>query len=94
MDKTYMWREYPSIRGDKHYRYQTNNPDIHKKMRQRKDFKLVLWSLNSRLWVYVSKKNTLEKAKRTLGNLTRDKVKKVTSSKLFYTENAPYIASK
>jgi len=94
MDRTFMWREHPFIRGDKNYRYQTNNPDIHKKMRQRKDFKLVLWSLNSRLWVYVSKKNTLEKAKRTLGNLTRDKVKKVTSSKLFYTENTPYIASK
>jgi hypothetical protein len=94
MHTTYMWREYPFIRGDKAYRFQTNDPHMHKKMRQRKDFRLVLWGLNKRLWVYVSTKNSLEKARRTLGNLTHDKVKKDTVESVFWAETTPYIAIK
>jgi len=93
MTYTYMWREYPFIRGDKCYRYQTSDPHIHKKMRQRKDFSLVMWGLNRNIWVYVSKKNNLEKAKRTLRNLTHSSVKKHTASSVFLAQSTPYIAN-
>ena len=45
MKCTYMWREYPFIRGDRSYRFQTNDSSINKKMRQRQDFKLAMWGL-------------------------------------------------
>tara|TARA_R110000823_G_scaffold24929_1_gene73813 strand:+ start:819 stop:1103 length:285 start_codon:yes stop_codon:yes gene_type:complete len=94
MFKTHMWRECPFIRGDKAYRFQTDDPHIHKKMRQRKDFKLAIWGLNKKLWVYVSDKNTLEKAKRTLGNLTHGKVNKSAARGEYWAESTPYIAPK
>ena len=47
-----MWREYPFIRGDRSYRFQTNDSSINKKMRQRQDFKLAMWGLNKNVKQY------------------------------------------
>ena len=43
---TYMWRESQAIPNDKVFRFQTNNPHINRKMRKRKDFKLVMVGIN------------------------------------------------
>ena len=94
MNCTYMWREYPFIRGDKSYRFQTNDSAINKRMRQRKDFKLAMWGLNNNIWVYITEKNTANKARRTLSNITQGPVKKTSERGVYVVKTVPYIASK
>jgi len=84
MLKTYLWRECPTMRGDKVYRIQTNDPKIHRKMSKRNKFTLVLYGINKNIWVYQTEFISLYKAKRTLGNLTGNKVKKDPVGGEFY----------
>ena len=73
MYKTYMW---PEIRGEKTFRFQSDGPEVLKRMRQRKDFKEValMWNPNGK--VYRGTFYSPKEAKRTLGRITRSKVKK------------------
>ena len=76
---TYMWRESPAIPNDKVFRFQTNNPHINRKMRKRKDFKLVMVGINRKMWGYKTIKYGLKEAKRTL--------RRITGQNIFYDEN-------
>ena len=89
--KTYMWQE---VYGDPVFRIQTNDPAIHKRMRQRKDFTLVLWGLNTRLWVYKAQFYTPQKARQALSRITRQEIHKDASDGSFYAETYPIVAHK
>ena len=89
--KTYMWQE---VYGDPVFRIQTNDPAIHKRMRQRKAFTLVLWGLNTRLWVYKAQFYTPQKARQALSHITCQKIKKDASDGSFYAETYPMLAHK
>ena len=82
---TYMWREAPDIPKDKTYRFQTNDPEINGRMKRRKDFKLVLKGLNSKFWVYKTKKYSLKEAKSTLSRVTRKEIQYIKDKHVFST---------
>ncbi len=69
-----MWREAPEITGDKIYRFQTNNPEINRRMKRRKDFTLSSYGMNIKMWVYRTKKYSLKDAKKTLKRITRQNI--------------------
>ena len=68
--KTYMWKEYPFIKKDKSYRFQTADSIINRRMKQRSDFDLVLLGLSENIWVYQTNKYSLKDAKKTLNRVT------------------------
>ena len=71
---TFMWREAPEITGDKIYRFQTNNSEINRRMRRRKDFTLSSYGMNIKMWGYRTKKYSLKDAKKTLKRITRQNI--------------------
>jgi hypothetical protein len=85
--KNYMWREYPFIKKDKSYRFQTSDPIINRRMKQRSDFQLVLWGLNENIWVYQTNKYSLKDAKKTFSRVTRQVIKYDSFNEVYYAEN-------
>lgn len=84
---TYMWREAPNIREDKVYRFQTNDSKINLKMRRRKDFELAAVGINTKIWIYQTKKQSLEEAKSTLIKITLCKINFKTTERIFTAHN-------
>ena len=82
---TYMWREAPEIPKDKIYRFQTNDPEVNRRMRRRKDFSLALKGLNSKFWVYKTKKYSLKEAKNTLSRVSRKDIRYIKDKHVFRT---------
>ena len=82
---TYMWREAPKIPKDNIYRYQTNDPEVNRRMTRRKDFKLVLKGLNSKFWVYKTKKYSLKEAKKTLSRVSHQEIRYIKDKAVFST---------
>jgi len=71
--RTYMWQEqygYPV------FRFQTNDPVVAKRMRQRKKFILVGYGINARLWLYSCSFYKPQDARRTLRHITGQKIHK------------------
>ena len=66
---TCMWQEE---RGSKYFKFQTDNPEIAKRMRQRKNFKLVSWGVNCNHWIFQTKFYKPQNARRTLKALTKN----------------------
>lgn len=66
-----MWKE--EQRG-KLYRFQTDDPLVNKRMNQRKNFYLIGWSVNTRLWIFQVQLHTQQNALRTLKALTGNNV--------------------
>lgn len=89
-----MWREAPFLRDDKIWRYQTNDPGVYKRMRQRSDFKLVCYGINIRLWVYRTRKNSAKEAKMTLKRVTRQRIHFDTENKEYFTDPGVIVAHK
>ena len=89
--KTYMWQE---AYGDPVFRIQTNDPAIHKRMRQRKDFTLVLWGLNTRLWVYKAQFYSRKEAIKSFKRITRSTIKKTDDMCGFYAQTGVVVAHK
>jgi len=90
-DKSYMWRE---LYGEPVYRFQTNDPSINKRMRQRGDFHLVGWGVNCKLWIYISSFFRPSEALRTFRRITRSKVKKDSLGGVFYAKTTAIVAQK
>ena len=88
MYKTYMWQE---VRGGKTFRFQSNDPDVLKRMRQRKDFKEVAAFLTSNERVYLGSFFNPKSARRTLGRITRSKVKKDPTGDGYFAETSTMV---
>ena len=88
---TYMWQE---VYGDPVFRFQTNDPAINKRMRQRADFSLVLWGLNTNLWVYQAQFYSPREARRSLMRITRQEIRKDPVNDLLYVQTYPTVAPK
>ncbi|OVE79284.1 hypothetical protein BVY01_02900 [bacterium I07] len=76
------------------YRFETNDPEVNKRMRQRQDFKLVGFGVNHPCWQYQASFYSPKEAKRTLGRITRSKVKFVPSEDLFVAKTGAIVALK
>ena len=73
---TFMWQEQY---GSPEFRFQTDDPKIAKRMRQRKKFVLSGYGINIRLWIYTSPFYKPQDAKRTLSHITGRKIQKDAS---------------
>ena len=89
-----MWREAPEIVGDKIYRFQTNDPIIHKRLRRRKDFKLSIVGINKPIWVYKTKKYSLKEAKNTLQNISNGQLVYDETDKIYYCHTRKCLTDK
>ena len=88
--KTYMWKE---DWGSKWYRIQTNDPDVIRKLRKRKNMTLSLWCMNDSMVIFRTQYYSLEKAKKSLQRLLGQKVKKDAENGEFYAETTPILDS-
>lgn len=88
---TYMWQEQY---GQPYFRFQTNDPKIARKMRRRKNFRLVVYGLNRRIWVFITQSYSPKTARRTLQRLTGHKVKEDGSDRLFFAETGAIVTPK
>jgi len=89
---TCMWREAPFLRDDKVWRFYTTDPDVNKRMRQRLDFKLVVYGMNKRLWVYATLKNSAKDAKKTLKRITRRNIQFDALNDEYYADPGAIVA--
>ena len=80
-----MWRETPFSCYEKKYRYQTNISKINKKMRNRKDFKLITVSLDKNLWVYTTTRHTLKDAIKTFHSITKQPIQFDKENNIYYS---------
>ena len=88
---TYMWQE---VYGDPVFRFQTNDHAINKRMRLRADFSLVLWGLNTNLWVYQAQFYSPREARRSLMRITRQEILYNAENDVFYAQTCAIVAPK
>ncbi len=80
---TYMWQEE---RGNKYYRFQTDERDIAKKMRRRNKFELVGWGVNCELWIFQAIYSRPDIARNALKSITGRKVEYDDREEIFFSE--------
>ena len=88
---TYLWQE---LYGDPVFRFQSNDPVVNKRMRQRIDFSLVLYGLNTNLRVYKAQFYSPKEARRTLRRITRQDIFFDAESDVFYAQTGAIVAPK
>jgi len=85
-----MWKLY---RDDNIYCFQSKDPRVKRKMARRKDFSVFnTWSDGT--MVYVSAKNTVQSAKRTLARLTGLKVHYISLDDVYMAETDTIVTFK
>tara|TARA_Y100000034_G_scaffold70594_1_gene85179 strand:+ start:40 stop:366 length:327 start_codon:yes stop_codon:yes gene_type:complete len=89
--KTYMWQEQ---RGEPYFRFQTNDPKIHGKMRRRKDFSLAGVGINAPIWIYTASFYSPQKARQTLTRLTGSTIEKNAAESEFWAKTYPIVYPK
>ena len=90
MYQTYMWQE---VRGEKTFRFQSNDPEVLKRMRQRKDFKEVAVYLTSNERVYSGTFYSPKSALRTLERITRLKAQRDPIGRGYFAETGTIVDS-
>lgn len=80
---TYMWQ---IGHGSKEYRFQTDEKEIHQKMKRRAKFILVGESLNNNLWIYQVEISRPDIARKILKVLSGSKVNFDSKDDIFYSE--------
>lgn len=81
---TFMWQEERS----KHfYRFQTDEKEIHYKMKRREKFNLVGDGVNCNLWIYQTVITRPDVAKKILKTLSGSKVNFASKDDIFYSES-------
>ena len=86
-----MWQE---VYGEPIFRFQTNDPGINKRMRQRADFTLVLSSLNDNLRVYKAQFYSRKEAIESFKRITRSIIKKTDDMCGFFAQTGVIVAHK
>ena len=88
---TYMWQE---LFGEPLFRFQTSDPAVNKRMRQRNDFTLVSEALNAALWVYRARFYSPREARRTLKRITRREIHFDATEGVYFAETGAVVAQK
>lgn len=83
---TYMWQEE---RGKPFYRFQTDEREIHNRMKRREKFKLVADGANCNLWIYQATAARSDIARKMLKTLSGSKVNFDSKDDIFYSEGIP-----
>ena len=92
--KTVMWRAYPFIAGDREYRINTTDPEVAKRLRKRQNSKSIVHYYNQRRWDYRISLSSKKNAIRTLGRITRQKIKYDAVNNEFYADYGSIVDSK
>lgn len=79
----YMWQ---MTRGCKEYRFQTDQRDIHQRMKRREKFHLVGEGINCRCWIYQTEISRPDIARKILKTLAGSKVNFDSETEIFYSE--------
>lgn len=80
---TYMWQEE---RAKPYYRFQTDEREIHNRMKRREKFKLVADGVNCNLWIYQANAARPDIARKMLKTLSGAKVNFDAKAEVFYSE--------
>ena len=78
---TFLWQEE---RGVMMFRIQTDEPEVADRMRRRKRFTLTAQGMNCKLWIYIARFYSPQKARAALAQLTGRKVNKDSSEDVYY----------
>ena len=89
--KNYLWKELPSSNW---WRIQTNDPAIIRKLDRRQTATRCLWGLNIRLVVFRSQYYSSIEAKKSLKQLTGQKLKKDAESGVFFANSGVILTIK
>lgn len=85
---TYMWQEVKRLPV---YRFQTNDNRIARKLKKRPKSKLVLFGINSPIWVFQLRYSTPSRALIGLSNLTGADVQNLPEYGVFVSYTVPYM---
>lgn len=88
---TYFWKEWYL---DDVYVFQSNDPAVCKRMRQRKDFKKIGIKMAWDYSMFKTQKKTPQSALRTLARITRSKVKKDAKNDVYFAITYTIVAPK
>lgn len=88
---TYLWQETKRLPV---YRIQTNDRMVARKLKKRNNVKLVLWGMNSPIWVFQIKYSSPRRATIGLGSITGEKVEKTADTGVFVSYTLPYMDTK
>lgn len=78
----YMWQEE---RGKPFYRFQTDEKEIHNRMKRREKFKLVAEGVTCNLWIYQANAARPDIARNILKTLSGAKVNFDSKDEIFYS---------
>ena len=85
---TYMWQEVKRLPV---YRFQTNDHRIARKLKKRPKSKLVLFGINSPVWVFQLRYSSPSRALIGLSNLTGADVQSLPKYDVFVSYTLPYM---
>tara|TARA_B100001964_G_C14066223_1_gene523753 strand:- start:529 stop:837 length:309 start_codon:yes stop_codon:yes gene_type:complete len=88
---TFIWQE---IKRDPIYRIQTNDHRVTRKLKKRKKAKLVLWGLNTPIWVFQIEYSSPRRAIIGLGNITGEGTEETDDIGEFVSYTLPYMDTK
>lgn len=84
-NKTFLWREQPGSRLNRHYRIQTTDKNVYAKLKRRSTFSLVGVGINSRIWIFRGCYLSIKNAKKSLRRISGRKIKKAQDFEGFET---------
>ena len=85
---TYLWQETKRIPV---YRIQTNDHKVARKLKKRKNAKLVMYGVNSPVWVFQIKYSSPRLALLGLGNITGEDVRETADTGVCVSYTLPYM---
>jgi len=87
----YAWQE---MYGEPEWRFQTDQPDIKKKLSNRKGFHLVAEGANCRLWVYRKSYLKPKSARRALERISGRKIEFDARKGIYFASNVTTVRQK
>ena len=85
---TYLWQETKRISV---YRIQTNDHKVARKLKKRKNTKLVMYGVNAPIWIFQIKYSSPRLALLGLGNITGEDVRETADTGVFVSYTLPYM---
>jgi len=85
---TYLWQETKRIPV---YRIQTNDHRVARKLKKRKNTKLVMYGVNAPIWIFQIRYSSPRLAILRLGNITGEDVRETADTGIFVSYTLPHM---
>ena len=85
---TYLWQETKRIPV---YRIQTNDHRVARKLKKRKNTKLVMYGVNAPIWIFQIRYSSPRLALLGLGNITGEDVRETADTGIFVSYTLPHM---